>query len=472
MNEQHKYSFDPSILRTNSQISREASRVLYIENCLIRVGSAGPWYNEGLFSDHNIGHAVPILASGEQAVRFTNHMVEIVTVHEENLQNRIDARLGVECFIIAGDDLSRLCQTLLVMNVHDDHASLDRLTLAIEVRNNGTAATVVPSKAGETLMNSDDLESIDDSSEAKDDEWDRNDISNEREAQSPETMLMGEQTETPGKWATSTSSYPRVLRQLEPLRRLHSLQGVHITGQISNDDKTKLLLDMLGPPPTDEELFDISLGRFEDAMRAYETNDRDAAFYKSKLTLDTIRDQEDTRPVDWAGTAVISTGSYRGYTVRDAEEDVKRQIWTKFAWAYVEDPCTLNEWAAKRHVELIIGRDDESDSYWNSPPMGHKGAMAFYLAARVLETVGHVGCHSQISYLSDVVRCLVEGLRHEPANHILKLYHKRTENELRKAKEVERMLEEIEDLMGMWERLSEEEGVDWPSGSEVDDSPW
>ena len=397
MKQDHIYDFSSSILRTNRQIGREASHVLYTENNFIRVSSSGPYHSAGTFNTGLSwnGYGVHTLATHGQAQQFSRHRMDIVMFREEIPLDEPEPQFTENCFVIAGEDLPRLCYTMIL----DELIRLDDLTLAIEVYSENAAALAV----GESD------ESVND---------------------------------------------PRMLGLLESLRGLHSLRGVHIEGSISDDLKTTLLIKMLGPPPSDLELFDQLLGQFQDATSTQEQGDQDVAFTKMKSTYDTLKDHAILRPHDWDGRTVIPAGPYNGYTVRDAQRDIQIQVWMSLAWAYLQLMDDDHVWEAREYVWLLVGQRGDPNSYWSSPPMGHKAAMAFHLDAHVHRANASMYGSFDRYYFPEVVGSLEEGLRHEPGNPTLV-------RELKETKEEINMYQEIEDLMQMWDRLNETDLYYW-----------
>lgn len=61
--------------------------------------------------------------------------------------------------------------------------------------------------------------------------------------------------------------------------------------------KINLLLKMYGPPPSDQEVFDLVPAIFEDAMSNYDTGNEFAALTKTKYMTDTMKDQRSVKEV-------------------------------------------------------------------------------------------------------------------------------------------------------------------------------
>ena len=114
MKEGYGYVFHPSILRTNRQIEREASHVLYAENLLVRVSSCGSALSANGFGG---GHAVPILACEPHAKLFTRHVMEFIMLRDYEASFDGHPSHSENCFVIASDDLPR--PTLLGFACHE-----------------------------------------------------------------------------------------------------------------------------------------------------------------------------------------------------------------------------------------------------------------------------------------------------------------------------------------------------------------
>ena len=424
MYEEHVYVFHPSILRASRQIEREASHILYNENSLVRVSTSAFRYWEvigfGLRGKID-GHGIPILATSERAHSFTRHTMELVMLRKGIPSQHLD--MIVKIFIIAGDDLQRFCHSLLMLNT-----SLNKLILAIEVFTERTAAIAAPYRRLRHMMTQIGDQGllrgncfIEATTSTKDDNSTPSQISPLGKTPIEEGPLTLHQTISPSEHANSVVSSPRVLKLLEPLRRLHSLHGVYIEGPIGDDHKIALQLSMLGPPPSGLELFDELLSKFKDAMSTYDRGDQEAGFVKLKLTLDTIGDQMIARDTDWSGDAVIPQGApYAGYTVRSAQRDIEVQVWTKMAWKFLEIGTDPHVSVAQQFAHLILRKRSNPNSYWNSPPKGNKAAMAFYLAAHASEARGKLKGTLRFRSLEEVIKYLLAGLRHEPENPIMK----------------------------------------------------
>ena len=458
MYEEHEYKFFPSILRTSRQIEREASHVLYAENDLIRVSFCGLLPSRDFLGrgSHRNGHAVPILATDYHAHSFTRHMMEIVMLREIAQPERGSFDAIDRSFVIAGDDLQSFCHTLLVMNRYEI-THLDQMTLAIEVYTEGTAAVTVPFESGENPINGEGLVrgdiSIENGKSTKGDALINNENLGNKKISIAGVAIMGSDAISLGNKTNSVVHSPRVLRLLAPLHKLHSLHGVYIEGSISDDYKTALLSSMLGPPPSDQAMFDVLLDRFEDAIRCYETGEQDAALAKVKLTQDTLKDQKYIRSKRWDGSALLSTGPYAGYSVRDAERDIEVQVWTKLAWACLEVGDEPHILRANDYVSMItFGRLYKPNSYWSESQRKHKLAMTCYLEAHVDEAIGNIRYAHRARYISDAVHALQVGIQHESETPKLERKLRECRDELRRYRDMEDL---ILDLMEMWERLNE-----------------
>ena len=424
--------------------------MLYTENNWIRVRSHIEMSSPHEFGDCS-GDDLPIQARSERAERFTRHAMEISIVQEEGgLQGQWGQDSFIDCFVIAGDDLPKLCQALLVMEKCPKQG-LDQLTLAIKLYIDEDGATVVRLPEGEIPVKGETP--IKDETLINDVTSFQGEISSVRRKPSEETTVFQNEVANLTQPRRSNRPSPRVLRLLEPLHRLHSLQNVHIVGPINEEYKKDLLCKMHGPPPSDHDMFDILLAKFEDAMNTHETGDQSAALDKMKMTLDIMKEQNTIRGLEHDLSAVVLTGKYVGYSIWSAQQDIQREIEIQFAWAELKIGDIEHTWKAGDYVDNIIGLMHEPGSYWNSPPMGHKAAVAFYLEACFWDSLDRLGNHDddrRSDCLEELVRTLREGLRHEPDNALLEEMLMRRVDELEKTKETE-------DLMTMWDRLNEKE---------------
>ena len=211
MYEEHAYRFHPSILGGSRQIEREASRVLYTENNLVRVSSCVQcyWVDDcGLVGKYD-GHAVPILAAYERAHKFTRHTMEVVMLREDTLLDSSD--LVENSFVIAGDDLEGFCHILLQLNPLSG-TRLDQLTLAIEIFTERAAVIAGPYEKDDALIDSEGFLrgncSIEATTSTKDDDLIPSKMPIVRRAPTEEGALTLDQAINPRKHATSVVSSP------------------------------------------------------------------------------------------------------------------------------------------------------------------------------------------------------------------------------------------------------------------------
>lgn len=429
MREEYEYRFHPSILRTNRQIEREASRVLYTENLLIRVSSSGRNSSSGAFGGNGKGHALPILATEDHAKRFTRHVMEIVMLRDyvPNFATWDGSRYFENCFIIASDDLPRFCWILFVNNSQgwEEDELLSRLALAVEIRHDMDVSTT----QGETTTgNGSNFEY---------------EVHNEDKAKLEGEAASGGSLPNDRIQTSTSCSDIQIRRLLEPLRRLHSIQVVHIEGPVSEHYKAPLEASMCGRGPSDKELFDVVLATYEDARITYDTGDLSSAVTKMKQTLDIIDDYKDIAPGGPQGLSPLW----------DACKHMQFTTWTNLGWASLKKRENYADvWDAHQHVEtLVCTFVDEEWQYANLPSMGHDIAMVFYLMAKVWEAFDDLGEHDddcRSHYLGQVVSYLKEGLHHEPRNKMLAQELKSREEHLENTKE-------LEDLMEMSDRIYE-----------------
>ena len=424
MKEEYRYRFYPPILSTNRQVESEAGHVLYAENLLVRVSSCGRTLSADVFGGTGGGHAVPILASRHHAKRFTRHVMELIMLRDYEASFDGHPFRSENCFVIASDDLPQFCWALLVKNVQWDEA-LSRLALAIEIRRDIDTPTAQEKATTESQNELEGQGCNDDG------------VGLEGNA-ATNAIIPIDRVQTSTK-CTETQTR----RLLEPFRRLHSVQAVHIEGPIIEQYRARLLASMRGPGPNDQELFDAASAMLGDALITYDTGDVSSAVTKMKYTLDTIEDN----------IRITLQGPHPPPPLSDAYEEMKITIWAKLGWASLKNRENLEDvMDARSYVETIIWTCvDEDGEYWNAPPMGHKVAMVFYMWANVCEALDDLEYYSLScrSYcLAEVVMYLCEGLRHEPGSKFLEQQLRRREEELRSA-------EEVEALMEMFDRINE-----------------
>lgn len=368
--------------------------------------------------------------------------MDIVILYE-NMQQEINwMDIAENCFVIAGDDLPELCHTMLVQNIVST-SPLEDLTLAIGIYPEDTADPVVQFEGDETLKDGGGIlrdNVLTENTATRNENGFHGRAASKEKASREEAAIARKQAIVLARQRTSTFPSPRIQRLLEPLNMLHSLHSVYIEGGMSDDYKAALLVRMLSPPPGDLEVFDLLHGMFEDTMCIYNTSTRDAAITKMISTLEAINDQNKIRPRSWRGSTVIPKGPYVGCTVRDAQEDMQYQVRTNLARAFLDNGDVD---AAQDYVRLITGEPDMDGGYRNSPPMGHKAAVAFHFEAHLYDIQGDRERRSRARCLGDIVNALQEGLRHEPGNPTL-------ERELEGRQDELDLVREMEKVMGMW----------------------
>lgn len=402
----YRYRFHPSILGTNRQIAREASHVLYTENLLVRINSSGQSLSEDSLHRTKNGDTVPILASKDYAKRFTRHVMEVVMLQDFESPFELSSCHSETCFVIASDDIPRLCWNLLSTNTSKNR-TLSQLTLAVEVRHDMDVSDI----NGDPCMENQDKT--------------QNQVYKEGGA------AASDKTSNNSNQTSIECTQQQTYRLLEPLRRLHSLQAVHIEGPVGEHYKVPLVESMCRPGPTEKELFDVVLAMFEDARTTYDTGNLSSAVSKMKHTLDTMDDYKNIAQCMFDPLLPIW----------DAYYQMRFVIWTNLGWASLKsdniDEVEVAFYCAHVLLSLYVGEDAD---YWMAPPMGHEIAMTFYMWTKVWEASDDLGDHDQMvrSYcLREVVDYLQEGLRHEPRNELLGQQLRRREEELQKAIDLE-----------------------------------
>ena len=165
-------------------------------------------------------------------------------------------------------------------------------------------------------------------------------------------------------------------RLLEPLRRFHSLKGVHIEGPITQEYKAALVTSMCGPEPSDLELFDGVLTIYYDATAAYDMGDWSSAIPKMERTLDIINDYKRTIP----------SKPHPLSPPRDACDQMQYSPWLNLASASLllngDNPANVRV-ASDYLQQLISIFVDERRDYWKARPKGCGMAMIFELKVDV-----------------------------------------------------------------------------------------
>ena len=391
------------------------------------------------------GDTVPILADEDFAKSFKRHVMEVVVLqdYEIRFDQTCETPFPGGCVIIAGEDLSRFCWALLVNNgLGVDMSS--RLTLAVEIRHDMIVSTLARGELTDIQTHSID------------------EACNGCDASSIYTAAAGDFIPESSIHRTTDQQIGRLL---EPLRRLHSVQAVHIEGPISEQYKASLSASICRAAPTDQELFDAAFAIFEDAMATYEANDFPLAIAKMERTLDAMYDYK-----------AISPSNFHFHflsPVWDTYKSMKLTLWINLGFASLETGADVGD--AYNYSRSMHRGDEEDVEYWHTPPMGHDIAMLFYLWAKVWEAMdeSEEWDYSQRSFhLPQVIAYLREGLRHEPSNKIIAEQLRRREAELRFA-------EEAEAMMDMWDPFNEPEiyapegwghlREGWDEGEDADD---
>ena len=433
----YDYCFHPSILRASRQIEREASHILYNENSLVRVRMCALnfWVSPLDPKEDQLAcirNRISVLAAFGKAHKFTRHTMEFTMQQQDTLfSDRSDSITYT--IVIAGEDLPEFCQILL--EVHASREGwLDQQTLAVEFFSERTDAIAVRNKQNDAVFGGEGFlrgnRSIETTTSIKDHGLNHGGMPIACKEPIGNGPLTLHQAINPGEHASSIALSPRLLKLLKALHRLHSLHGARVEGPIGDDHKAALLLSMLGPPPSDLEMFAIVLSKFEDAMTTYNAGDQKAGLIKLELTDDTITQQMMTVSDDWAGDTIIPTGGpYAGHTVRKAQQEIQIQVWTKMAREYLEigghQVCE-----ARVLSYLIINGPSDPFYYWDSSPQGNNAAMAFYLGAQACDAQGKLGYKPRVGCLRDALDCIRMGLQHKPDDLTLRKEMEEKKDEL------------------------------------------
>lgn len=207
MQPDHRYEFHPAILLTDRAINQEASYIFYDENCFIAVSS-----NCCLTSYHQSHFAylgLYVVTDGEMARSFKQLAMEIMfgdIYHETALSQTekrcvVASRTSIERsrFIIAGDDLESFCEKI-ISYCHTKQMFKESI-IRIGIWLYKTPPEFPLAKSKELI-------------------------------QEPAKKL------------------------LEPFRRLHSIGGVSIYGQISQSYREKMIMEIRKRPPSLDTVLD------------------------------------------------------------------------------------------------------------------------------------------------------------------------------------------------------------------------
>ena len=403
--------------------------MLYTENLLVRINISGPMSSSDLSECRGIGRGFTMLAADCYAKEFANHVMEVSLLWEyEPIDGGFLYPSESHCFIVTHNELSKFC-----MNMLKDNAGIkDDLTIEIRAKNEH-AATI--SYSTETK---DEASTEDESKDGK----------QNHEKFIKKDTATDNTSVTVTRLADSDSMSPSTKRLLEPFRSLHSLEAVRIKGPINNRYKTDLITSMCGPGPSEQQLFERVLTAYEDAMTTYHAGHTSCAITKLKQTNDTMKACKKL-------SIIVRNG--QSAEPWDACHDLQFTIWYSLAWATFKNcTCSADLKATYCFVRKITETYMDCDWDWpNTQPMGHDIAMLFYLLAEVndasyyLDTEKNAG---RSDVLETAVHCLKEGLQIEPGNKLL-------EQQLRKKEEEKQNAEEIEDLMGISDRIEEGKGA-------------
>ncbi len=399
--------------------------MLYTENLLVRINISGPMFPTELFECGLISHGFTILGADGYAKDFTHHVMEVsllremVTTGEEILHPRKS-----HCFIVTNKELPRFCMKLLKHDADQE----DELSIEVKAKNEHAAAKF------DSTETKDEASTID---ELKDQNY---------KGSTKKDAAMGNTSVTATRLPDTNTMSPLIQQLLEPFRSLHSLGAVHIQAPINNQYKTDLIASMCGPGLSGEQLFNRVFTAYEDAMTTYHAGHTSSAITKLKKANDTMKYCKQL-----SRTAQRDPGA----SPWDACEDFQFHIWNSLAWATMKNRNrSANVQAASSHVQRLI--QWYLDHEWDWPKMQrmrHDLAMLFYLSAEVNEASNNLSKEENAGHdLGIIVSYLKEGLRIEPGNKLL-------EQQLRKKEEEKRNVEEIEDLMGISDRIEEGKGV-------------
>lgn len=124
----HEYQIEPTILRTNHQIYSEAHTVLYHENMFVRVRSTKEEFGPLMINDGSI----PKFLKGHQAQRFEYCAMTIDRDrHTPATQIESHGFRGKKCYVIALEDVQRLCKSFLMRDLYTSDMLQFKFTVTV-----------------------------------------------------------------------------------------------------------------------------------------------------------------------------------------------------------------------------------------------------------------------------------------------------------------------------------------------------
>ncbi len=174
-----------------------------------------------------------------------------------------------------------------------------------------------------------------------------------------------------------------ILKLLEPLRRLHSLQSASITGPVSDEYKSILVERMLKQPDTDTAMQDVH-DIMDQGTQASRNKDYSVAIAKYKRAIEDIA--EYSCWFEEAPSSVLKRGRFSGQTFNTAYLETLLNLNTRLAIAHLKtgSHSRAHEWITRalKHINII--------GLLRACPGGAADAKIYSIAAQASEGLGLV----------------------------------------------------------------------------------
>ena len=446
MNDVHTYRFHTSILSANRQIYHEASNVFYLENLFIRVnavtsGLVSPFFRIPTSAAHGEHHhlvPLPMFSNGSKLQACTRHVMEIdLFPCSPSVLPERQFR-----FILAADDLRLLCRRLLQTDaIYWDMIGLLQET-GLWITVGDEVLTLPTSEKSAECLNAATKNASACRGERPSYIWRRAvewSACTGEETNSNETARGIRTTE--GKFRLSGSPYlldtPRLRRLFEPLRALHSIGSSYIDAPISERYREVIQTSLFRARPSVQDQFPILLSAYEEAMRTFRAGYATLAVQQLRGTLD-IWDE-----ITWLhsrdASTELATGSFAGFTLSRALQDIRYDLFKSLTRAYLA-VCAQPQVTARMLSKRIL----VSYNWFGQWGQGlYDRAMTLCLMAEMWEALDEVGVYCdrpRSEYLGKVIATLTTALQVEPTNTTLQQLLRR----MQRAKAVADALEERE----------------------------
>ena len=445
-----------SILLTNRQVYLEASNVFYMDNMFVRFNLNK---ETTVFETFELGDPrPPYLYWGRKDHVCKRHVMEIDVIRDHRRHGRSTKRH----FMLASDDLPKICRILLMM----DGMYVGSGPGAIKLFLRETELWItIGDEVGTTARTLSLLNMCPDDRKG---EFLDAAIKNAaahlvsatiREKGNGFLSPNADRIINAKSWlpeSPSSIDNARIRKLLEPLRALHSIEFSYIDAPISERYWHEIQRSLSRARPSFQERFQVPVAEFEAAITTFSAENFDLAIQKLRGTLDTLLDFE-----KWSGElegkSIVATGPFAGLSLSTAIDQMRYITWNHLARANLEfHSSSRHVRTAQAWVQRIMGTDIYKGGWADM----HELAMLFYLKAEVWEALDQLGehtrrprseflieeviqflrgtrSHPRFETLAEVIYILRDALHYEPGNAMLKRELERREEEWRMAKEEE-----------------------------------